>query len=232
MRSFPEAAPLSALSLETGDLVLQIESDWWNQAALSVGDWFGKATPFTHVGIAFFAGDHPALGEQVASFRAKDPSPRAWEGWIDTEPLIFHVTRKRHVEARPLRYLVDHPVGCPTFVRPLHADRSAAQLAELAGAMEAFFDTPFEVCLREFMTAMTQAPLVSKPDEDLQRVFCAELTAATYQRMGLLPRSGSDPSSNQYSVWSFGTSDLPQLAPGASLGAPVRILPRDPPTSA
>ena len=55
----------------------------------------------------------------------------------------------------------------------------------------------------------------------LEDVFCAELLAITYQRMGLL---GEERPVNWYDPGRFWSGDRLELAPGAVLGAEIEVL--------
>jgi hypothetical protein len=55
----------------------------------------------------------------------------------------------------------------------------------------------------------------------LEDVFCAELAAITYQRMGLL---GAERPVNWYDPGTFWSGDRLQLAPGAELGQEIEVL--------
>jgi hypothetical protein len=55
----------------------------------------------------------------------------------------------------------------------------------------------------------------------LEDVFCAELAAITYQRMGLL---GKDRPVNWYDPGTFWSGDRLELAPGAELGEEIEVL--------
>jgi hypothetical protein len=55
----------------------------------------------------------------------------------------------------------------------------------------------------------------------LEDVFCAELAAITYQRMGLL---GSERPVNWYDPGKFWSGDRLELAPGAVLGEEIEVL--------
>jgi hypothetical protein len=55
----------------------------------------------------------------------------------------------------------------------------------------------------------------------LEDVFCAELAAITYQRMGLL---GTERPINWYDPGRFWSGDRLELAPGAVLGEEIEVL--------
>ena len=55
----------------------------------------------------------------------------------------------------------------------------------------------------------------------LEDIFCAELAALTYQRMGLL---GTERPLNWYDPGRFWSGDRLELAPGAVLGEELAVL--------
>jgi hypothetical protein len=61
---------------------------------------------------------------------------------------------------------------------------------------------PYERSTHEMMLSVYDGPLGRNRREDLSSLFCSELVAAAYQRMGLLP---PDPPSNEYTPKDFCT---------------------------
>jgi hypothetical protein len=112
-----------------------------------------------------------------------------------------------------------------TVVRRLAVRRSQAMLRALDKFRREMMGRPYDRSQREMLRAAYDGFVLGKSRrEDLSSVYCAELVAAAYQRMGLLP---DDPPSNEYTPKDFSTerrTPLP-LRRGAALGEEVRVGP-------
>lgn len=110
--------------------------------------------------------------------------------------------------------------GGDIAVRRLMVDRSL----EMEQAFRAFFTKvhgrPYERTHTQAIRAPFAGFLLRNRREDLSTLFCSELVAAAYQRVGLLPR---DPPSNTYTPRHFGAEGEMKLLGAARLDDEVVI---------
>jgi hypothetical protein len=104
-------------------------------------------------------------------------------------------------------------------VRLLDVKRTKKMLADLEAFRQEMLGRPYEKNEAQMIRATRKGPLRNRV-EDLSSVFCSELIAAAYQRMGLLDRSKL---SNNFTPADFTTEvDLP-LGLRAQLGPEIIV---------
>lgn len=112
--------------------------------------------------------------------------------------------------------------GEEIVVRRLVVERTPAMLSALAAFRTEMRGRPYEERRGELVRSVYDGPFGTNQKEDLSSVFCSELVAATYQRMGLLPRS---PVSSEYTPKDFSTDRRPRLKllGGAKLTGEIHV---------
>lgn len=159
-----------------------------------------------------------------------DLPPLLWHS--DPQPVTLDVHRHRvqpgaqlNDLALALAKLGGPETGDTLYVRHLVVDRSSQFERSAQAAVRSMDGTPFPSIIRiieEWVLGHLHI------ETSRQKMYCAEVLAATYQRMGLLPRR---PPANGYTPKHFSDDrpDLPLLK-GARLGPMIRVVP--PPTLA
>jgi hypothetical protein len=109
--------------------------------------------------------------------------------------------------------------GAKIALRRLTHERTEASLDALAGFVQQMDGRPYEKNILE----MVRGTLSLNSGEDLSGVFCSELVAAAYQRMGLL---AGGVSSNNYMPGHFGKNQMAGLLGGAALGPLILFKPK------
>lgn len=107
---------------------------------------------------------------------------------------LAHVHAPGGVRLVPLRERLRHYVG-HVAVRHLRVHRRSEMLSAFHAFREEVTGRPYEQDRWELFKAPYDGPFGANREESLSSVFCSELVAAAYQRMGLLP---PDPPSNEY----------------------------------
>lgn len=133
---------------------------------------------------------------------------------------LAHIHAPGGVRLIPMRERLRHYVG-HVAVRHLHVHRHAEMLSSLHAFREEIAGRPYEQDRWELFKAPYDGPFGGNSKEELSSVFCSELVAAAYQRMGLLP---PDPPSNEYIPADFASEAGLMLLEG-SLG-PERPITR------
>jgi hypothetical protein len=107
-------------------------------------------------------------------------------------------------------------------VRRLAAKRTPEMMAAFGAFRREMAGRPYEKKRMQLLRSGLHGPLSRNKKEDLSSVFCSELVAATYQRMGLLP---TKPPSNAYTPKDFSSERRPglRLLRGAKLGEEVFV---------
>lgn len=107
-------------------------------------------------------------------------------------------------------------------VRRLILERTPKMRKSLRVFFEKMHGRPYETSALQMFRAMYDGPFGASPGEDLSSLFCSELIAACYQRMGLLPY---DPPSNEYIPRDFSTErPTPLTLLGGATLAPELLL--------
>ncbi len=127
-------------------------------------------------------------------------------------------TRAPGVKVVPLTQRLQTYPG-PKAVRHLEVDRTPEMMAALRDFRAEMRGLPFEASQFEMFRSIFKW-FFGRNREDLSTIFCSEMVAAAWQRMGLLPM---EPASNSYAPKDF-TEDveLPFLK-GARLGPEIRF---------
>jgi len=169
--------------------------------------------PVNHVGMAVVIDDLP---------------PLLWHAELGKSlPDLWSGQRQRGVQLHDLRDAVLHwrqRYGQRTWLRQLVGpdddDRGQRAMEDAVLRSIARFDgRPFPTT-RGLARGWVNGRLRRRVDSET--VFCAELVAATYVEMGLLP---DDRPLNAYDPGSFWSGDELELLDGARLGSEIRIVP-------
>jgi hypothetical protein len=110
--------------------------------------------------------------------------------------------------------------GGDIAVRQLTVERLAGFFAAFRAFFEQVHGRPYEQTRTQTIRACFKSFFLRNRREDLSSLFCSELVAATYQRLGLLPM---EPPSNTYTPRDFGAEGKLPLREGAALGEEVMI---------
>jgi hypothetical protein len=145
-----------------------------------------------------------------------------WEATQDSDlPDVVSRTARPGVGLFDLETWILH-YASETAIRPLHVERTAKMRADLLAFFREVHGRPYERRRLELLRASGKGPWGPNPQPNLSSLFCSELVAEAYQRMGLLPRR---PPSNCYTPRDF-SSERPQPLPlrlGATLGEEVVV---------
>lgn len=189
MYSYQQVYP----DIDTGDLVLFSGKGGESTLVrlLSNSRW-------SHIGMAVRLGD----GDDV----------RLWEA-APSEDLteLEHIHAPEGVRLVPLRERLGYYEG-DFAIRHLQVHRHSAMLSALHAFREEVDGLPYEKDWLELFRAPYDGPFGANRKEALSSVFCSELVAAAYQRMGLLP---SEPPSNEYIPADFASEAGLNLLQGA-----------------
>jgi hypothetical protein len=169
-------------------------------------------SPVNHVGMVVALDDLPPLLWHAELGRSL---PDVWTG-----------ERQRGVQLHLLADAVrtwDEKYGQRAWVRRLdpavqreHEDRLMATIADFDGRA---FPTTVGLARRWLTGRLPRRP---RPDASLETIYCAELVATTYARMGLLPeRRGA----SWYDPGRFWSGDRLPLTPPHALGGEIAVLP-------
>jgi hypothetical protein len=145
-----------------------------------------------------------------------------WEATADTD--LKDVTTNRigsGVQLLDLKEWITFYNG-ETAVRRLRVERSPAMRAALLAFYENVRGRPYQRRKLELLRATYDGLMGTNAREDLSSLFCSELVAAAYQRMGLLPKR---PPSNEYTPADFSEERQPPLPLrlGATLDAEILV---------
>lgn len=198
--TWPEMAP----HVQTGDLFL-----CHGTRPDSIGMEIATESEYTHVGMFVrLGGGDPYIWEAAPTALAKDP-------------LKQHHRLHSGVQLGPAEVVIAEgpKYGEINHWRSLEWDRPDGFEAELLDLIEPLDGIPFS----QGLLAMAERYFAGRLGIPLKptSMFCAELVATTFQRLGLL---GPDPVPNWYSPGSFaGTPPKAKLLLGATLGETVHI---------
>jgi len=107
-------------------------------------------------------------------------------------------------------------------IRLLRWKRTATHLRDLAALRKELRGRPYEQKLFQLVKAAYHDYLGAN-EEDLSSLFCSELVAAAYKRMGLLDSGPDSEPSNDYVPGSFAEAFNLPLRDGASLGPELSL---------
>lgn len=160
-------------SLKTGDLVLFGGSSLFSQAIKAI-----TKSKWSHVGMVLRLANFPMVlcWESTALIKTKDLQTGKPDNGVQMTPLSQRVYAALSA---------GHAVG----IRVLSDGLSQKQLDELARLREEWKDIEYERNLWELIKAAWDGPewlqWLHGNTEDLSSVFCSELVAAAYRRMGV-----------------------------------------------
>jgi len=191
--------------LKTGDIVL-----FAGKGLISMGLRVGSLCSWSHVAmvVRVTEPDVALLYQSTPVCKAKD---------------FFDGTLKNGVQINVMSDAVNGYNG-RVAVRHLSVERSPAMLEGLSCFRQEVKDRPYEDHIVQMVKAVWDGPL-GHVEEDLSSLFCSELVAEAYQRMGLLPASetGGKPAT-EYTPKNFSAEGgETELLLGAALGDEIVI---------
>ncbi len=108
-------------------------------------------------------------------------------------------------------------------IRHLQVERTPSMQSALVALRDDLKGRPYEADKVELLKASYDGPL-GENREDLSSLFCSELIAETYQRMGLLPSGPEDKASNEYTPREFSDDGDVELLIDATLTPEISIV--------
>jgi hypothetical protein len=164
-------------------------------------------SPINHVGMAIALDDMPPLLWHAELGRSL---PDVWSG-----------ERQRGVQLHVLRDAVttwNERYGQRAWMRQLHGRITKEHEDKLLEVIEQFDGKPFPTT--PGLAGQWLTGRVRRRDVSRETIYCAELLAATYQHMGLLPRRRPP---SWYDPGKFWSGDEIDMADGFSLGEEIAI---------
>ena len=192
-------------SLETGDIIL-----FSGPGKLSAGIKLGSLCKWSHVGMVV---------------RVKDPDiALIYQATPSTAVKDFFLKKENPgVQINVLSHVIDTYPGDVAF-RKLTVNRSQQVLDGLSAFRKEIQGRPFEEDTWEIIRAAYDGPFGSNEEEDLSSLFCSELIAEAYQRMGLLQKNEDGGKiSNEFTPKDFSDKGELDLLLGASLGEEISL---------
>lgn len=191
--------------LDTGDIVL-----FAGKGLISMGLRIGSLCSWSHVAMVVRVKepDVALLYQSTPVCKAKD---------------FFDGILKNGVQVNVMSEAVNGYNG-KVAVRHLTVERTPAMLEGLSRFRREVKNRPYEDHIVQMVKAVWDGPL-GHVEEDLSSLFCSELVAEAYQRMGLLPASedGGKPAT-EYTPKNFSAEgDRTELLLGAGLGEEIVI---------
>ncbi|MCC6130175.1 MAG: hypothetical protein IT186_09635 [Acidobacteria bacterium] len=167
-------------SIQTGDIIL-----FSGKGGISTGIKWMTNSRWSHVGMALriTGWDLVMLWESTTLSNIRDVETGEEKQGVQLVPLSERL--KRYDGAVRVRHLI--------------VDRDNSMLSKLEAFRHDMKGRPYEKSKIELLKAAYDGPL-GLNQEDLSSLFCSELVAEAYQRMGLLPNS---PHSNEYTPKDF-----------------------------
>lgn len=205
--------PASQLTLEEA-VATAATGDIWLFRGRTVADRAIQTvtnSPVNHVGMAVAIDDLPPLLWHAELGR---PLPDVWSG-----------ERRRGVQLHVLRDAVttwDERYRQRAWVRQLEGTVTREHEDRLMEAIARFSGRPFPTVVglaRQWFNGHFRR------SSSLETIYCAELVAASYQQMELLPAKRP---ASFYDPGRFWSGDRIQLAPGFSLGAEIAVAQKAP----
>jgi hypothetical protein len=164
-------------------------------------------SPVNHVGMAVALDDMP---------------PLLWHAELGRSlPDVFTGEHRRGVQLHLLRDAVttwDAKYGQRAFVRQLDGEITKEHEDRLMEVIEQLDGKPFPTTLG--LAGQWVAGRVRRRPVSREAIYCAELLAATYQHMGLLPKRRLP---SWYDPGKFWSGDRIEMAEGFSLGEEIAI---------
>jgi hypothetical protein len=192
-------------SLETGDIVLFSGKGGISSAI----KWF-TASGWSHVGMVLRLPEWNMvlLWESTTLGNLKDVTDRKAKQGVQLVALSERVaTYKGEVS-----------------VRHLKVNRTDHMKRALLDFRKQVKNRPYEKSRIELIKAAYDGPL-GENIEDLSSLFCSELVAEAYQRLGLLSEPPRSKPSNEYTPKDFSSAERLPLLQGATLSAEITLRP-------
>jgi hypothetical protein len=184
--------------------------DIWLFRGKSIADRAIQAvtnSPINHVGMAVALDDMPALLWHAELGRSL---PDVWTG-----------ERQRGVQLHVLRDAVttwNERYGQRAWLRQLQGTITKEHEDKLLEVIEQFDGKPFPTTTG--LAGQWVTGRVRRRDVSKETIYCAELVAASYQHMGLLPKRRP---ASWYDPGKFWSGDHIEMAEGFSLGEEIAI---------
>jgi hypothetical protein len=184
--------------------------DIWLFRGESVADRAIQLTtnsPVNHVGMAIVVEDMP---------------PLMWHAELGRSlPDVFTGERQRGVQLHILRDAVttwDKKYGQQAWMRQLHGEVTKEHEDRLMEVIEQMDGKAFPTTVG--LAGSWAVGRVRRRDVSKETIYCAELLAATYQHMGILPKRRPP---SWYDPGKFWSGDHIEMAEGFSLGEEIAI---------
>jgi hypothetical protein len=164
-------------------------------------------SPINHVGMAVALEDMP---------------PLMWHAELGRSlPDVFTGEHQRGVQLHILRDAVkvwDTKYGQRAWMRQLHGEITKEHEDKLMEVIEQMDGKPFPTTVG--LAGSWAVGRVRRRDVSKETIYCAELLAATYQHMGVLPKHRPP---SWYDPGKFWSGDQIEMAEGYSLGEEIAI---------
>lgn len=204
MYTYREVRP----DIDTGDLVL-----FSGKGGVSVGIRWVTRSRWSHVGMALRVPEWNII--------------LLWEATpFSNVPDVESGRLRQGVQLTPLSEQLKRYEGTAA-IRHLHVHRTPEMLSALQNYRKEVKGRPYEQSRLELIRSAWDGPFGANK-EDLSSLFCSELVAEAYQRMGLLP---DHPPSNEYTPANFSEKAELNLLRG-TLGPERRLRPAEQPAGA
>lgn len=193
-------------SLKTGDIAL-----FSGKGGISAGIKWATNSKWSHVGMVFAAPEYDMvlLWESTTLNDLEDLDTGAHMKGVQIVPLYERLKQ------------YDGDVAIRRLNRPLAPE----QIQDLQFLRQEFKGRPYEQDEIELIRSAVDVPL-AKNKEDLSSLFCSELVAEAYQRIGLLADTqevGGLPS-NEYTPKDFSSARMNALLNGYQLGKEETVV--------
>jgi hypothetical protein len=187
-------------SLKTGDIIL-----FSGKGLLSTGIKIGSACHWSHVGM-------------IVRFKKPDVVLLYQSSPLSKVHDYTHKSPKPGVQINLFSETCEHYNG-DIALRRLKYDLSDEMLDSLSAFRQEMKHRSFETNKLEIIKSVYDGPF-GKNETDLSSLFCSELIAEAYQRMGLLNQNLA---SNEFTPKDFSEKGSLELLLGASLGQEIEL---------
>ncbi|WDE99099.1 hypothetical protein PQO03_14775 [Lentisphaera profundi] len=191
--------------LDTGDIIL-----FSGPGILSAGIKLGSLCRWSHVGMVV-----KVKNPDIALIYQATPSTKAKDFFLKKE--------NPGVQINVLSHTIETYPGDISY-RKLNAERCQTMLDGLSAFRKEIKGRPFEESTWEIIKAAYDGPFGDNKEEDLSSLFCSELIAEAYQRMGLLEcNSKGGKLSNEFTPRDFSEKGCLELLLQAQLSQEIEI---------
>ncbi|MDD7984471.1 YiiX/YebB-like N1pC/P60 family cysteine hydrolase [Lentisphaera marina] len=192
-------------SLETGDIIL-----FSGPGILSAGIKLGSLCKWSHVGMVV-----RVQNPDIALIYQATPSTAVKDFFLKKE--------NPGVQINVLSHVIETYPG-DISLRKLNVERTQEFLDGLSAFRKEIQGRPFEESKWEIILAAYDGPFGSNQEEDLSSLFCSELIAEAYQRMGLLlGDEAGGKLSNEFTPRDFSEKGKIELLLGATLDLEIPL---------